>query len=248
MPGPGTFLVTLRPAVTDETLLTSVLTSARPANLYAPGEDEAPLPAQIWKGLLGEFRNQLERLNAGTVQLRDALPAGAGGDAAPALTDMESSLDGLLGLVSCLDAMMAAGSSSGEQVISDLADVIDRAIAMATPWLRADVRVTVGSRVGAVRNRSRAVECALAAVIITLARPHDVRLGPAARDLNIEVFSCRGAVTVEVEVSDPAAADVARTPWPSPFWRWGLAERLAAAAGGLLEPLADRAGVGLRFQ
>jgi hypothetical protein len=234
--------------VTDETLLTSMFAPFRAPNLYAPGEDDGLLPRHVWSGLLGEFRNQLERLNAGTVQLRDALPVDVCGDMAPALSDMEASLDGLFGLVSCLDTITVVGTGAGQQVISDLADVIDRAVAMAQPWLRADVRVTVGNRVGAVRNRGRAVECALAAVIVTLGRPDDAVPGVApARGLHVEVFSSRGAVSVEVEVLGASIAPAA-APAPSPLWRWRLAERLAAVAGGSLEPLPDRSGAGLRFQ
>jgi len=254
MPGPGTFLVALPPAVTDETLLTSMFAAPRAPNLYAPSEDHGLLPRQVWAGLLGEFRNQLERLNAGTVQLRDALPVDVVGDMAPALSDMESSLDGLLGLVSCLDTVAVVGTGGGHHVISDLADVIDRAVAMARPWLRADTIVSVGNRVGAVRNRGRAVECALAAVMITLARPDDAGPGPAARGLNVEVFSSRGSVSVEVEVLGAGALGAVAapaeplSPAPAPLWRWRLAEHLAAVAGGSLESLPDRSGAGLRFQ
>lgn len=237
MPGPGTFLVQLPGAVTDETFLTSALAPSRAANLYVRGEDQGVVPHQVWTGLLGEFRNHLARLNAGTVQVRDWLPLDLGADLAPALSDMESSLEGLAGLVSCLGAVTAPG----EQVISDLADVIDRALAMARPWLRPDLRITVGSRVGAVRNRSRAVEGALAAVIVALATVSDSPRGPTARWLHVEVFAARGAVAVEVEVRDEHAARPCS-------WRWLLAEKLAAVAGGTLEPLPDRSGVGLHFQ
>jgi len=239
MPAPGTFLVAVRPAVTDENLLTSMFSPSRAPNLYAPGEDEGIMPAPVWAGLLGEFRNRLERVNAGTVQLRDALPSDLGGDLAPALADMESSLDGLFALVTGLEAL----TSPGEQVISDLADVIDRAVAMAGPWLPAGAQVSVGNRVGAVRNRNRAVECALAAVLITLVKSAEPRLDSVVRHLHIDVFSSRGAVTVEVE---SLGVRVVRP--TSNAWRWWLAERLASVAGGSLEPLGDRAGVGLRFQ
>jgi hypothetical protein len=150
---------------------------------------------------------------------------------------MELSLDGLAGLVSCLGAVTAPG----EQVISDLADVIDRGLAMARPWLRRDLIITVGSRVGAVRNRSRAVEGALAAIIVALATASDSPRIPSDRQLHIEVFAARGAVVVEVESRGEYASR------PS-SWRWLLAEKLAAVAGGTLEPLPDRSGAGLRFQ
>jgi hypothetical protein len=193
--------------------------------------------------MLGEFRNQIERLNAGTVQLREALPMDVGVDLVPALLDMESSLDGLTGLVSCLDAVILGDSDGGEQVISDLGDVIQRALVMTRPWLSSDVQVSLGCRVGAVRNRNRAVECALAAAIVSLAHTGDARSGSAPRQLHIEVFSARGSVTVEIECgkSQPARSS-------SFSWRWWLADRLAAVAGGTLETLPDRPGVGLRFQ
>src|SRR5437868_13792757 len=99
---PGTFLVTLPPAVTDETFFISARAPSRTPNLYVAGEDEGTFPAQVWNGLLGEFRNRLARLNAGTVQVRDALPLDIGADLAPTLADMDANLDGLAGLVSCL--------------------------------------------------------------------------------------------------------------------------------------------------
>jgi hypothetical protein len=227
----------LPPAVTDETFLTSARAPSRVPNLYVGSEDQSVVPHQVWTGLVVEFRNQLARLSAGTVQVRDALPLDLGADLAPALSDMEASLDGLSGLVSCLGAVTAPG----EQVISDLAEVIDRALAMAGPWLRSGLSITVGSRVGAVRNRSRAVEGALAAVIVTLATAVDPARGATARALHIEVFAARGAVVVEVEVRGEHLAR------PS-SWRWLLAEKLAAVAGGTLESLPDRSGAGLRFQ
>jgi hypothetical protein len=223
--------------VTDETFLSSARIPSRAANLYVRSEDESVVPPQVWTGLLGEFRNQLARLNAGSVQVRDALPLEVAADLAPALADMDASLDGLGGLVNCL----AAVTVPGEQVISDLSDVIDRALSMAGPWLPADLRISVGSRVGAVRNRSRAVEGALAAVIAALATASDPRRGAPVRDLHIEVVAGRGAVVVEVATRG--------SPFSRPSsWRWLLAEKLAAVAGGTLEPLADRAGIGLRFQ
>jgi hypothetical protein len=191
----------------------------------------------VWTGLLGEFRNQLARLSAGTVQVRDALPLDVGADLGPALFDMEASLDGLNGLVSWLGAVTAPG----EQVISDLADVIDRALVMAGPWLRPNLRVFLGSRVGAVRNRSRAVEGALAAVVVALADVPGAQRDLGIDELHVGVLTGRGAVVVEVETRGAHSA------LPS-SWRWLLAERLAAVAGGTLEPLTDRAGVGIRFQ
>jgi hypothetical protein len=226
--------------VTDETFLTSARAPSRAQNLYARGEDscdDSAVPPQVWTGLLGEFRNQLARLSAGAVQVRDALPIHLGADLAPALSDIEASLDGLSGLVSSLGAVTAPG----EQVISDLSDVIDRALTMAGPWLPSDLHVTVGSRVGAVRNRSRAVEGALAAAVVALASAPDSRPGPVLRELHIEVFAGRGAVVIEVETPGD------RSSRPS-SWRWLLAERLAAVAGGTLENLPDKVGVGLRFQ
>jgi hypothetical protein len=65
--------------------------------------------------------------------------------------------------------------------------------------------------------------------------------GAALDELHIGVLAGRGAVVVEVETRG------AQTSRPS-SWHWLLAERLAAVAGGTLEPLPDRAGVGIRFQ
>jgi hypothetical protein len=193
--------------------------------------------------MLDEFRNHLQRLAAGSVEVRERLPGLVGSDLAPALADMESSIENL----TVLSAWMNAVTDPGEQIISDLRDVIQRALEMAKPWLRPDVRITVGSRVGAVRNRRGAVECALAAIIVSLARAAGPRVATVAedvkreatRELSIEVFSGRGVLAVEIESTGAM---------PPPSWRWLLAERLAAMVGGTLEPLPGKVGVSLRFQ
>ncbi len=140
-----------------------------------------------------EFRNHVTRLVAGTMQLQEGLPIDAASELAPALADMESSLESLAGLVKCLDAVM----KPGEQVISDLDDVIGRALKLARPWLPAQIRILVSGRTGAVRNRSGAVECALAAMIVSLARSSPPV--PVTRELKIDVFSARGVFAVEIE-------------------------------------------------
>jgi hypothetical protein len=218
-------------------------------DLHTRGDrvDEGASPlAPIWGGILDEFRNHLQRLAAGTDQVRDRLPDLVASDLAPGLAEMEASIENLTVLASWISAM----TQPGERVISDLHDVIERALAMARPWLRADVRISVGSQVGAVRNRRGAAECALAAVIVTLARAP----GDLPRELGIEVFSGRGTLVIEIE-SNPgprssessSSPSSASPPWAT-SWRGLLAERLAALVGGTLEPLADRVGIGLRFQ
>ena len=186
-----------------------------------------------------EFRNQVTRLVAGTLQLREGLPRDTASEFAPALADMEASLDSLASLAKCLDAV----TKPGEQIISDLGDVIERALALARPWLHAEMRFSVAGRSGAVRNRSGAVECALATMLVSLARSPDAATGRPARDLRIEVFSGRGTLAVEIE------SDGGRPLPSSPSsWRWALAERLADVVGGTLEQLPDRVGASLRFQ
>jgi hypothetical protein len=222
-------------AVTDETLLTSAFPLPREANFYAPGHEEGSIPPQVWTGLGDEFRNRIARLTAGTVQLREGLPRATVSDFAPALADMESSLDSLTALVRCVDAVMVPGG----QVISDLGDVIERAVVLARPWIRREARIVVGSRVGAVRNRSGAVELALATIMVALLRePHPGPVG-FVPELRIEARSGRGLLVVELDSNGTR---------PTPGWRWSLAERLAATVSGTLEILPDRAGVELRFQ
>ena len=147
-----------------------------------------------------------------------------------------SSLESLASLAKCLDAVI----KPGEQIISDLGDVIERALALARPWLHTEMRISVAGRSGAVRNRSGAVECALSTMLVSLARSPDPVSGRPARELRIEVFSGRGTLAVEIE------SDGGRPPLPS--WRWALAERLADVVGGTLELLPDRVGASLRFQ
>ncbi len=182
-----------------------------------------------------EFRNQVTRLLAGTLQLREGLPRDTASEFAPALADMEASLDSLASLAKCLDAV----TKPGEQIISDLGDVIERALALARPWLHSEMHISVAGRSGAVRNRSGAVECALSTMLVSLARSPDPEHGHPVRELRIEVFSGRGTLAVEVE------SDGGR---PLQSWRWELAERLADVVGGTLEPLPDRVGASLRFQ
>ncbi len=219
----------------DEILRTTAFSGSRAANLYARTAEEITVPSPVWAAMGDEFRNQVTRLVAGTVQLREGLPRDAASEFAPALADMEASLDSLASLAKCLDAVV----KPGEQVISDLGDVIERALALARPWLHSEMRISVSGRSGAVRNRTGAVECALAAMLVSLARSPDLETGRAARELRIEVFSGRGTLAVEIE------SDGGR---PTSSWRWSLAERLADVVGGTLELLPDRIGASLRFQ
>jgi len=193
------------------------------------------VPSPVWAAMGDEFRNQVTRLIAGTLQLRDGLPRETASEFAPALADMESSLESLASLTKCLDAVV----KPGEQVISDLGDVIERALVLARPWLHTEMRISVAGRSGAVRNRSGAVECALATMLVSLARSPNAGSGRPAGELRIEVFSGRGTLAVEIE------SDGGR---PAPSWRWALAERLADVVGGTLEQLPDRVGASLRFQ
>ena len=117
--------------MTDETLRTSAFSGSRAASLYARTPEETTVPSPVWAAMGDEFRNQVTRLVAGTLQLREGLPRDTASEFAPTLADMESSLESLAGLTKCLDAVV----KPGEQVISDLGDVIERALALARPWL-----------------------------------------------------------------------------------------------------------------
>lgn len=222
--------------MTDETLLSTSFSAAiRPESFGAGGEEASSL-SPLWGGMLHEFRNHLTLLLAGTTEIRAALPRSVASDLAETLDEMEASLQNITTLTSCIDTAI----KPGEQVISDLDEVIERALTMARPSLRSDVQVTVNSRAGAVRNRSGAVECALAALISDLARAAEFRKSPTAHHLRIEVYAGRGALTIEIQSS-------ASHPPPA-SWRRLLAQRLAAAVAGTLEPLSDRVGFCLKFQ
>lgn len=186
--------------------------------------------------MLHEFRNHLTLLLAGTTEIRAALPRSVASDLAETLDEMEASLQSITTLTSCVDSAI----KPGEQVISDLDDVIERALAMARPSIRSDVQVTVNSRAGAVRNRSGAVECALAALIADLARAAEFRRSPHASWLRIEVYAGRGALTIEIQSS--------ASHLPPASWRRLLAQRLASSVAGTLELLSDRVGFCLKFQ
>jgi hypothetical protein len=186
--------------------------------------------------MLHEFRNHLTLLLAGTTEIRAELPRSLAADLAETLDEMEASLQNITALTSCIDSAI----KPGEQVISDLDDVIERALTMARPSIRSDVQVTVSSRAGAVRNRSGAVECALASLITDLARAPEFRRSLTPSWLRIEVYAGRGALTIEVQSSALRA--------PPPSWRRLLAQRLAATVAGSLELLPDKIGFCLKFQ
>jgi hypothetical protein len=186
--------------------------------------------------MLHEFRNHLTRLLAGTTEIRSLVPRATAADLAQTLDEMEASLQNVTALAGCIDAIIRPG----EQVISDVSDVIERALATARPWLGDRARITVGSRVGAVRNRSGAAEGALAVLLADLGRPADGHGDTKGRQLHVDVFSARGVLAIEIE-SNAAQA-------PPLSWRRLLAERLAATVGGVLEPLAGAVGVCLKFQ
>jgi hypothetical protein len=199
------------------------------------GEEAATL-LPLWGGMLHEFRNHLMLLLAGTAEIRIGVPRVAAADLAPTLDSMEASLQSFSALASWIEAAIRPG----QQVISDLDDVIDRALNMAKPWIRSDVEVSIGQRRGAVRNRNGAVECALAALIADFARPVDTRPEPGGRKIQIDVFAGRGLLAIEIESNASRPAPLS--------WRYRLAERLAATVAGTLEPLPQRVGVCLKFQ
>jgi hypothetical protein len=222
--------------VTDETLLSASFSSSLRPDPFGAGGDEPSLQSHLWTGMLHEFRNQLTLLLAGTTEIRAALPPSAAFDLAETLEEMESSLQSITTLTGCIDTAMRPGP----QVISDLGDVIERSIAAARGSIHPGVEITVSSRVGAVRNRSGAVDSALSLLIVDLARAAEFRRGRAANEIQIEVFTGRGALTIEIVSS---AAHL-----PPPSWRRQLAQRLAATVAGTLELLPDRVGYCLRFQ
>jgi hypothetical protein len=193
----------------------------------------------VWNGVLHEFRNHLTVLLAAATELRAAIPPAMALDVAEAVTETERNVQNLNSLVALVDAVV----KTGEPLISDLDEMIERALRIAAPALgrRVSVSVAKGRKAGA-RNRGTALECLLAALIVDLARAVDVKPADGARrpQIQIHVEIGRGSLLIEIESSG------ARPPPGS--WRLLLASDLAAKLDATVMPLPDMPGYAVQFR
>jgi hypothetical protein len=180
-------------------------------------------------GILHEFRNHVAALAAATSELRAEIPPALALRVGDALCETERNVQGLTSLLTLVDASIR----TVEPLITELGDVVDRAIRLAAPAAGRRVSITadVPRRVG-VKNQGAALECLLALLLLDLARAqieHDVQHVQLdgknheihrAPHLRVDAELGRRGLALFLE------SDGAR---PSPdSWRFLLASELAA--------------------
>jgi hypothetical protein len=201
--------------------------------------DQVPGFVPVWNGILHEFRNHLTVLLAAATELRASVPPSLAIDVADAVAETERNVQSLSSLVAQLDASV----KTGEPLISDLDEMIDRALRIAAPALARRVSVSVrrGRKAG-VRNRGAALECMLSALIVDLARAIDTRPSEGVRrsQIQIHVELGRGGLLIEIESSGGR---------PAPgSWRFLLATDLAAKLDATISAHPEVAGYVLQFR
>jgi len=129
--------------------------------------------------------------------------------------------------MNALVAFIDAALRGGPPIVSDLDQVIERALRLAAPALgRVAVSFNKPHRID-VRNHGTALECLISGLIIELARSGARTQDPTHRQ-QIDVFADvgRGTTVLEIESSGlPPNAD---------SWRIALASDLAARIGASL--------------
>jgi nitrogen-specific signal transduction histidine kinase len=188
----------------------------------------------VWSGILHEFRNHLKVLSAAATELRAEMPPSLALHVTEAVSETERNVQSLGTLLSLADVSLR----EAESVVTDLDQVLDRAIRLAAPAVGRAVSIIVvrGPHVG-VRNRGNALECLLAALIIDLARAADGRNVEAALRaprIGLKAEAGRGGLAIEIESNGlpPVAGS----------WRTILASDLAARLEATLSPLPEGAG------
>jgi hypothetical protein len=189
-----------------------------------------------WNGILHEFRNHLTVLLAAATEIRVALPYDAGRDVAEALAESEWNVQRLNALVGYVDAALR----DGPPVVTEVDDVIERALRLSAPAMgRTSVSVHKDRRIG-VPNRGSAMEAILAALLIDLVRTERrTRSDDRRLQIDIRATSTRTSLMLSIESNGhrPAADS----------WRFALAVDLAERLGASLEPLTDRVGFLIRL-
>jgi hypothetical protein len=225
--------------VNDDSMISSNPHLASRSNSVDERDDELARFLAVCDGALREFRNHLTVLTTTTAELRGGLPPGAAGDLSEALNEAERNVQSLSSLVAQLDAAV----KGAEPLISDLDDVIDRALRMAAPAMGRRVQVAVKKgRKSGVKNRGAALEALLSTLLVDLVRAAELKPGERERraDIEIHVEIGRGSLVIEIE------SDGAR---PSPAsWRMLLAIELGARLDVAVSAHPEVAGYVLQFR
>jgi len=214
------------------------LASARMNSVDDRGDELARFVA-VWNGALHEFRNQLTVLLATATELRAALPAPMPVEVSDAVAETERNVQSLSSLIAQLDAAV----KSGEPLISDLDEVIERALRIAAPTLgrRVSVAVSKGRKTG-VKNRGVALECLLSTLLVDLARAAEVKTGERARkaELQVHVEVGRGSLFIEIESNGGRP--------PPGSWRLLLASELGSKIDATVTASTEVAGYVIQFR
>jgi hypothetical protein len=210
-----------------------------PGNIPDERGDQMSRFARVWNGALHEFRNHLTVLLASAAELRATVPPALAVDLAAAVTEAERNVQSLTALLAQVDAAV----NSGDALISDIGDVIDRALRIAGPSLGRAVSISVSKgRKAGINNRGTALECLLTALIVDLARSAEIRPGGETRrpQMSVRVDVERSSLIVEIQSNGGRP--------PSSSWRLALAVELAARLDATLAPLPDVAGYLIQFR
>jgi len=226
-------------AVADETMFSPGRLVPLRADSVDESADELARFVPVWNGALHEFRNHLTVLLAATTELRASLPPSAALEVAETVLEADRNVQNLSSLIAQLDAAI----KSGEPLISDLDEIIERALRIAAPALGRHVSVSVnkGRKTG-IRNRGSALESMLSALIVDLARAGETKAGdrPRRLQLQIHVEVGRGSLLIEIESSGPR---------PSPgSWRLLLANELAAKLDAVVTSHSETTGYVVQFR
>jgi hypothetical protein len=238
-PVPGTFFVLHPGSVSDDVMITTnQIASGRSVSVDDHGEELTRLLA-VWNGALHEFRNHLTVLLATATEVRSVIPPSLALEVADAVAETDRNVQSMSSLIVQLDAAL----KSGEHFISDLDEVIERALRLAAPLLgrRVSVSVSKGRKSG-VKNRGMALEALLSTLLVDLARAVEVKAGDRTRGVEIEVHVevGRGSLVIELESSGGR-------PQPG-SWRLQLATALAAKIDATVTANAEAAGYVVQFR
>jgi len=223
--------------VSDDTMIAPKPLGPTRINSVDERGDELTRFIAVWNGALHEFRNHLTVLLATTTELRSVLPAPMPVEVSDALAEAERNVQSLSSLIAELDAAI----KTGEPLIGDLDDVIERALRLAAPTLgrRVSVAVSKGRKTG-VKNRGVTLECLLATLLVDLARAAEVKSGERARtaELAVHVDVGRGSLLIEIESNGGRP--------PPGSWRLLLASELGSRIDA--EVTASKESVGYTIQ
>jgi hypothetical protein len=224
--------------VADETMITSSPHAPVPGSSVEDRPEELSRFIAVWNGALHEFRNHLTVLLATATELRSAIPPSMALEVADAVAETDRNVQSLSSLIAQLDAAVKAG----EPLISDLDDVIERALRLGAPTLgrRVSVAISKGRKTG-VKNRGMVLECLLSTLLVDLARAAEPKAGelPGHAELELRVEAGRTSLVIELESSGAQP--------PPGSWRLLLARELAEKIDATVTASAETAGYVVQF-